>query len=78
MAMHKARGTIGNCMCTIIHSVKTGQYVGAEGWTADRKLARDFEGIGVALLYRSKLRHKDNFQIICQPRDHPSKYDITW
>ena len=65
-------------MRTIIRSKKTGQYVAEAGRTMDRKLARDFADLDDALFYRSALLAEVDLQIICQPRDEPSGYDINW
>jgi hypothetical protein len=65
-------------MRTIIRNKMTGQFVAESGWAMDRKLARDFEDLDDALFYRSALPAQPDLQIICQPRDEPSNYDITW
>ena len=65
-------------MRTILRNKTTGQYVAAGGWAMDRKLARDFNDLDDALFYRSAFPAEADLQIICQPRDEPSSYDITW
>ena len=64
-------------MRTIIQNTKTGEYVRGGEWTADRSLARSFRDADEAVLYCSRHVLKTDMQVIFQPGDEPSEWDVT-
>ena len=63
-------------MRTIIQNTKTGEYLREGEWTADRSLAQNFRHVDEAVLCRSKHVLKAEMQVIFQPGDEPSEWDV--
>jgi hypothetical protein len=58
-------------------ATKTGTYLREEEWTADRNLAQSFRNVDEAVHYRFKHVLKAEMQVIFQPGDEPSEWDVT-
>lgn len=56
---------------------KTGTDLREEVWTADRSLAQSFRNVDEAVHYRFSHALKMDLQVIFQPGDEPSKWDVT-
>ena len=58
-------------------ATKTGQYLREGAWTADRSLAQSFRNVDEAVSYRFNHVLKAEMQVIFQPGDEPSEWDVT-
>ena len=56
---------------------KTGHYLREGAWTADRSLAQSFRNVDDAVHYRFEHVLKAEMQVIFQPGDEPSEWDVT-
>jgi len=65
-------------MAMYIRHKKTGEFASENGWTTDRKQARDFLRLEYAVRYRLENPVREHLEIIYQSRDKSSAQDITW
>ena len=65
-------------MPMIVRHKYTGEYATEDGWTKDRKLARDFMRLDYAILYRDKQPNAADLQVVYQSGKEASNYDVTW
>ena len=59
-------------MAMYIRHKKTGEFVSENGWTTDRKQARDFLRLEYAVRYRLENPVREHLEIIYQSRDKTS------
>jgi hypothetical protein len=62
---------------TIIQNTKTGEYLRKGEWTTDRSLAQSFRNVDEVVSYRFNHMLKAEMQVIFQPGDEPSEWDVT-